>query len=95
MATIPTHPSFQKLSVSIHRDNARKLSDLAKYLHVSRSSLVDQLLQGALTDMHAMLQHLPANPDDLSTDDVIRLRGNSVPVIQRRIQELQELMSDD
>lgn len=95
MATIPTHPKFRKLSVSIGEVNARRLSELAKYLRISRSSLVDQLLEGALSDMHSLLAALPPDPADLTDDDVLRLRGNSVPVIQERIHALQGLMSDD
>lgn len=66
--------------VSLHED----LEHVARQLGVSRSALASSLLEGVLTPLVASIGDLPI--DNPSPDDVLRMRGRSVEVIEEKLE---------
>ena len=78
-------------SFTLPADLLKNLAFCAARTGVSRSALLANLLGEPLADVRALLESLPPNP---APDDVLRLRGKSEEVVNRRLENLRDLDSD-
>jgi len=86
--------SVRKMTFSLSPETVMNITAISQRLGVSRSGLVDQLLSGACTDMARVLDTMPTPPENGTETDRIRLRGESVKVLQARVDELRGKIDD-
>jgi len=84
----------QRVSFTLSRDTALSLTAISTRLGVSKSGLVDSLLQGACGDMMKVLDSMPTPRDGYTKAEAVRLRGKSVAVLSSRLNDLQEKVND-
>jgi len=86
----------KKSTFSLPDDVHKNLTEMAKFLGISRSALLSELLGEALQRMLLVTQVLPEN---IPPEVYRRFRGESQRVIRQQIKELQdyadEVFDDD
>jgi hypothetical protein len=81
--------SVTRITVSLPSDLAADLSYVHRRVGVSRSAFVAAFLEEGIRDLRALLESLPDSP---TPDDVVRLRGDSVDLVNSRMQQFKQLM---
>jgi metal-responsive CopG/Arc/MetJ family transcriptional regulator len=79
---------LERTSFSLPRQMVRDLAYLSQRIGVSRSALLADLSTEPLADLRALVEQIPENP---TPADIVRLRGKSEEVVQRRLAQLHEL----
>lgn len=64
---------------------------LSKRMGISKSVLVDRLLEVPTQQLVDLLNHLPESP---STGEVLRFRGNSMKLIDSHVAEMREVLRE-
>lgn len=83
--------SFRRCTMSLPSDLVDKLDKLSAVLGVSRSALVSEFLSESVGILDSMIQ-TAAVP---SPENLLRLRGDSVRVVQDKVAELKTLLDGD
>lgn len=78
-------------SFTLPPDLLKDLAFCADRVRVSRSALLADVVGGPLADLRALFESLPPNP---TPEDVLRFRGKSEDVINRRLENLRDMSSD-
>lgn len=80
-----------RVSYTLPPQMVKDLAYLSGRIGVSRSALLADLSAEPLADLRALVEQIPANP---TPADIVRLRGRSEEVVQRRLAELHALDDD-
>lgn len=64
---------------------------LSKRMGISKSVLVDRLLEVPTQQLVDLLNHLPESP---GTGEVLRFRGNSMKLIDSHVAEMREVLRE-
>lgn len=66
------------------------LNFLSSRMGITKSAIVNHILGGAVSDLRRLVESVPPNP---THEDVLRLRGRSMEVIEDRLHQYQNLES--
>lgn len=80
-----------KVSLALDPEVVSSLDYLTKRLAVSRSAMVSELLLEALPAMVELFRLIPESP---TAQDLVRFRGESASVVQRRMSLLKQAQPD-
>jgi len=86
-----TQERSYRATFTLSAPTATGISYIAKRMGITQSALLNQLLAQPIADLKALLETIPPTPDH---ESVLRMRGASVDVINRRITELQGVLND-
>lgn len=75
-------PDIARLSLSVPSSVASDLNFVSRYMSISKSAIVTQLLGEGLRDFRMLLESLPPAPSD---KDMARFRGASAEMIAARL----------
>lgn len=81
-----------KISLSLSADLVHDLDVLSARLGVSRSAIISSVLAGPLRAARETVEMVPVNP--APADQVVRMRGESVEVVQARLASLLRVSND-
>ncbi len=65
---------------------------ISKRMGVSKSILVNKLLEAPLSDLKTLVTMLPENPTGA---DILRFKGKSMAVVDERVRQMHEVLQDD
>lgn len=82
---------MRKITFSVPDVVVENLDYVSGRIGVSRSSLLSQLLEQPLSDLTGLVKSVPENP---TSADVVRFRGNSEALVQERVDSLRSLGND-
>jgi len=81
----------RKLSVSLAADLVHDLDVLSARLGVSRSAIISSVLTDPIRAARETVDMVPVNPNP---NDLVRMRGESVEVVQARLASLLRVSDD-
>lgn len=81
----------KKVSLSLDEVLVEDLDFISKRMGISRSSLVSELLAEALPGIRKVIALIPESP---TPADVVRYRGESVAIIQERLESARRSVDD-
>lgn len=80
-----------KISITVPAQMREDLKYIASKMGVSQSALITSLSAEPLSDLAKLISQVPDNP---SQDQILRLRGASVDLIEERMESLRRLDND-
>lgn len=83
--------AYKKITISVPEEFVLHLDYLAKRLSVSRSSVLAQLAGEPIAELYGLISAVPDNPTE---EDIIRAKGESVKLIETRINQARSLGDD-
>lgn len=83
--------AYKKITISVPEEFVLHLDYLAKRLSVSRSSVLAQLAGEPIAELYGLISAVPDNPTEA---DIIRAKGESVKLIETRINQARSLGDD-
>jgi len=83
--------SLKRTSLTLDENLIIDLDYVGKRLGVSRSALLSNLASQAVSDLRALLEEMPEDPNER---DVKRFKGASIDLINERLQGLEEIRKD-
>jgi len=83
--------SLKRTSLTLDENLIVDLDYVGKRLGVSRSALLSNLASQAVSDLRALLEEMPEDPNER---DVKRFKGASIDLINERLQGLEEIRKD-
>jgi len=81
----------KRVSFYISESLNDNLGVLSRRMGISKSVLVDRLLEVPVESLVTLLSALPESP---SAGDVVRFRGRSMDLVERQISEMQEILRE-
>jgi len=83
--------SLKRTSLTLDENLILDLDFVAGRLGVSRSALLSNIASEAVRDLKSLLEGMPEDPSAL---DVKRFSGASIDLVNKRLQDLEELQRD-
>ena len=83
--------AFKKITVSVPEEFVQHLDYLGKRLSISRSSVLVQLAAEPITELYKLVSAIPDNPTE---EDIIRAKGESIKLIEERVNQARSLSDD-
>lgn len=84
----------RRLTFTLTPETVTNVSAISKRLGISRSGFVENVLSVACQDMVKILDQMPTPSDGFSEPEAKRLRGESISVLQSRVDELRGHIDD-
>lgn len=83
--------TVKRITLSFPVDLVRDLDYVHRRLGVSRSAFVASIVSDGVRDLRELLETLPPNP---TPDDVVRFRGNSIALVDQRIDDARSQLGE-
>ena len=85
---------MSRLSMSLPSSLVKDLDYVSSRMGITRSSLVTNLLSDSVPSMRVLLEGVPEDPNEIDSNVVRRLRGESGQLIEKRLSRLKEMGND-
>lgn len=80
-----------RMSFTVPPEFQADLNYLSARIGVSKSALLAEMLQGPLADLRGLVESVPPNP---TQGDLVRARGQSLNLVNQRVESYRRLEGD-
>lgn len=84
-------PNGKRVTLYLSLPVNDNLTVISRRMGISKSVLVDKLLEPATTQLHDLLHQLPENP---SKGDIVRFRGRSIQLVETAVSEMRDVLKE-